>query len=114
MNERQSGRTTKMLNEAIDLALQGKTVYTVYHAWNMAEYAFRLTRRLLRERRIDCDPYWLKRKINILPGTIIFGTKDSLEFSIDYIRIRGVSQDTPILVDHYVWEERTRILDAQE
>lgn len=104
MRERGTGTTTKMLREAIGLAMQGERVYTIWPHMNHIDYSLDLIAHLLDGEKIDFSLDRKKNCININNGCIYFMTPRTADIDFEAMRIRGVDKDTPIFVDHSVRE----------
>jgi len=104
---RRTGRTTRMLREALGKALEGRTVIVMgwrdydsqclmRHLWDMPELG-----------RVPHSLHFTRREIRVgLRGTILF---KSASLSPDFHwepepRLAGFGPETPIFIDHHTHE----------
>lgn len=101
-----TGRTTRMLKEAIDLAGQGRTVFVIAtderHAETMMRMAFDM---LDNDWAANFTP--LTMRYMPLPNSFIqFGTPERLGFHWDLMRAKVYGPNAIFLVDHHTIESR--------
>lgn len=103
-----------MLENALRLCLNGQDVYTVYHTQRMADYAINLFMRLCAKQNIvdrERSNRFVRIKgarvhfISIQRGDVHLLPLDRVILEGTPARIEGVSIDTPVLVDHAVYEQ---------
>ena len=93
---RQTGRTTRMVEEAIDLANKGRAVYILADNYNHAENI----RELFGE---DPETYGIK----------IETEGDLGNFDWQTLSLRGAHKNCIVLIDHYTIENKfSRIIEA--
>lgn len=97
---RGTGRTTRMLRRAVDLAIAGKQVLVVVDHGMSRKVTYLLSEDL--EQRASAS---VAEKIKIRPVSIL---RDLLDTHAE-LSIRGM-RGTVVLIDHHVIEERYRAL----
>ena len=99
-----SGRSTRMLNRALDLVEAGKDVVIGIHKANFQNTLFKLVeeQRLIKLRLRAPTTF-----VNIRSqGSITFRVVlNNYRFSWDSLRFRGMSDTAIVLIDHYALEQ---------
>lgn len=99
---RQTGRTTRMLKEALLLAEKGKTVYVICALHSNCGLFSRQVARDLKDAVLSEDG----RVVLKSGGRICFMAQHNPLWNWDAWRVMGVGADAEILVDHYAIESR--------
>ncbi|MFV0408826.1 MAG: hypothetical protein ACK5LJ_03735 [Paracoccus sp. (in: a-proteobacteria)] len=95
LNARKSGRTSKMIEEAIELQNQGRAIY-ILCTQESIQYIEELAHKICSTKNIE------------LPQSIKFETIQSIgRETIDWknCSLYGAHPNCRLLIDHYVWEK---------
>ena len=100
-DKRQTGRTTRMMQEAIRLAREGRAVYVMFPTVDMGRD---VQKTMLPQLMADGPPVRIKFET---PGTL------ETSFSWERMELRTAHPNCVVLVDHHVIERRFgRLLEA--
>ena len=106
MEKERTGKTKTMLEEALEEAVTRGNVWVIMHTQRMVDYAMSFMAFLCTNREVAFNMDRKRRSFYIGGNWVRFMSVDNerLKDTGTHWRIEGVSVDTPILIDHAVYD----------